>query len=66
MNGRSLSEMITFARPCEGGGACVEVGKLEIVAVRDSKNPDGPVLYYSMTEWTEFVRAVKAGQFDFN
>lgn len=64
MNGNSLDEMINFTRACEGGGACVEVGKLELVAVRDSKNPDGPVLYYTMTEWAEFIHAVKAGQFD--
>ena len=43
----------------------MEVGRLELIGVRDSKNPDGPVLWYTVTEWAEFVRAVKAGEFDF-
>jgi hypothetical protein len=32
--------------------------------VRDSKNPDGPVLVYTAAEWDAFVQGVKAGQFD--
>lgn len=63
MDGSSIGGMVTFG-PCEGGGACVEVAKAEIMLVRDSKNPDGPVLIYFMTEWQEFVRRVKAGEFD--
>lgn len=59
-----LNEMVSFTRACEGGGACVEVGKFEIVAIRDSKDPDGAILKFYRTEWREFVRAVKAGEFD--
>jgi hypothetical protein len=59
-----LNEAAKFTRACEGGGTCVEVGKFEIVAIRDSKDPDGSVLKFYMTEWREFVRAVKAGEFD--
>lgn len=45
------------------GGACVEVADNlpEIVGVRDSKNPAGPVLTFSTSPWTTFVTAVKAG-----
>jgi Domain of unknown function (DUF397) len=58
------NEMGSFTRGCEGGGTCVEVGKFEIVAIRDSKDPGGATLNFYMAEWREFVRAVKAGEFD--
>jgi hypothetical protein len=59
-----ISEYVTFRKPCEGGGNCVEVAVAELVMVRDSKNPDGPVLVFGKTEWSAFVRGVKAGEFD--
>lgn len=34
------------------------------VQVRDSKNPDGPVLTFTPAEWTAFVAGAKAGEFD--
>jgi Domain of unknown function (DUF397) len=45
------------------GGNCVEVASNlpGIVAVRDSKNPDGPALAFSPDEWTAFVAAIRAG-----
>jgi Domain of unknown function (DUF397) len=48
------------------GGDCVEVaGNLhKVVAVRDSKNPDGPMLMFSHGQWRAFAAAVKAGEFD--
>jgi hypothetical protein len=43
-----------------GGGtndACVELATVaNTVAVRDSKNPDGPILAWSSTAWRGFVR----------
>lgn len=44
-----------------GGGNCVEVADNlpGIVAVRDSKDPDGPVLTFTPTAWASFVTAVK-------
>lgn len=48
-----------------GGGACVEVDTDDrMIKVRDSKNPDGPVLEYTTAEWTAFLEAAKAGEFD--
>lgn len=43
------------------GGDCVEVaGRLPAgVAVRDSKDPDGPRLAFSAAEWEAFTRRVK-------
>jgi predicted secreted Zn-dependent protease len=45
-------------------GNCVEVAQLPaVVAVRDSKDPDGPRLACSPQEWRAFVAGVKAGEF---
>lgn len=56
---------IKFHTSCEGGGSCVEVSMLvDLVIVRDSKDPDGPVLVFTQTEWSDFVQGVKTGMFD--
>ncbi len=48
-----------------GNGACVEVAVLaDGMAVRDSKNPDGPRLHFGAAPWQEFIEAVRAGSFD--
>ncbi|WP_369391129.1 DUF397 domain-containing protein [Streptomyces sp. CG1] len=42
---------------------CVEVADFSNrIGVRDSKNPDGPVLLFDMPDWAGFVTAVRAGQ----
>ena len=64
MNGIAVNKAAEFRSSCDGGGTCVEVAALELIAVRDSKNPDGPVLLFARQEWIEFVRGVKAGLFD--
>jgi hypothetical protein len=47
-------------------GNCVEVADnlLHGVAVRDSKDPDGPALVFTAAQWQAFVGGVKDGQFD--
>jgi hypothetical protein len=47
------------------GQNCVEVAALPDGgrAVRDSKNPGGPVLTFSPGEWNAFIRGVKDGEF---
>jgi Domain of unknown function (DUF397) len=49
-----------------GGGNCVEVASNMpgVVAVRDSKNPDGPVLTVETAGWREFIADVKTGRHD--
>ncbi len=43
-------------------GACVEMAKAqEMTLVRDSKDPSGPVLAFSMAEWTAFMIDFRAG-----
>ena len=44
---------------------CVEVAFVgEIIAVRDSKSPDGPLLVFTPSEWDAFVDGAKDGEFD--
>jgi Domain of unknown function (DUF397) len=47
-------------------GACVEVAALPggAVAVRDSKDREGPVLRFTAAEWDAFIGGAKAGEFD--
>jgi hypothetical protein len=47
------------------GGACVEVANNlpGIVAVRDSKDPNGPKLAVSKQTWSAFVQAIKETEF---
>jgi hypothetical protein len=43
-----------------GNGQCVEVAHLdEVVAVRDSKHPDGPKLVFARQEWATFIAGLK-------
>lgn len=49
---------------CGESGQCVQVtGAMVQVAMRDSKDPDGPVLRWPRGAWVEFVEAVKADEF---
>jgi len=45
-----------------GQGACVEVaGNLPgIVAIRDSKDPEGPALAIAPSQWESFTAAVRS------
>ena len=47
-------------------GNCVEVARNlpGLVAVRDSKNPDGSALIFTPGEWQAFTADVKTGDFD--
>lgn len=48
------------------GGQCVEVASNlpGLVAVRDSKDPDGPKLVCTPAQWRAFAAGVRAGEFD--
>lgn len=48
------------SRRSSGNGACVEVTRFgHAVAVRDSKNPDGPKLAVSPATWRAFTSVIK-------
>jgi hypothetical protein len=47
------------------GSTCVEVSiRPTGVAVRDSKNPVGPELHFTMQEWRVFLLGVRSDEFD--
>jgi hypothetical protein len=48
------------------GGDCVEVASNlpGVVAVRDSKDPDGPQLMFSPDEWRAFAAGIRGGEFE--
>lgn len=54
------------SRSGNGGANCVEVATSQsgTVAVRDSKDPHGPVLAVAPTGWRNFIADVKAAQHD--
>jgi hypothetical protein len=47
-------------------GNCVEVASLPDgeIGVRDSKDPDGPVLRFTPGEWRAFLGGARNGEFD--
>jgi hypothetical protein len=56
-------------KPWSGGngGSCVEAMKLHDgrVALRQSTDPDGPALIYTLHEIQSFIQGAKAGHADF-
>jgi hypothetical protein len=48
------------------GGGCVEVARNlpGVVAVRDSKDRQGPALVFTPDEWRAFLDGVRAAEFD--
>lgn len=50
---------------CTETSNCVEVAPCASgIAVRDSKDPDGPVLLFTRAEIVTFLNGAKAGEFD--
>jgi hypothetical protein len=51
---------------CNGASACVEVQTLPdgSVLMRDGKDPDGPTLAFTRSEWAAFTAGVREGEFD--
>jgi hypothetical protein len=53
------------AQRSTNNGSCVEVASVVgKIAVRDSKDPDGPMLVYTPAEWSAFLDGAKKGEFD--
>jgi hypothetical protein len=47
------------------GGSCVEVRRRDsTIQVRDSKDPDGPMLTFTPEEWEAFVDCARKGELD--
>jgi hypothetical protein len=54
------------SRHSNSQGTCVEFAKLPTgeVALRNSRDPDGPVLLYTSAEIEAMLRGAKDGEFD--
>jgi Domain of unknown function (DUF397) len=48
------------------GGACVETTSIkeDEILVRNSRDPEGPILAFTKAEWVAFIIGAKAGEFD--
>lgn len=53
------------SRHSNPSGDCVEAAKLPSggVAIRNSRDPDGPALIFTRSEWEAFVRGASDGEF---
>jgi hypothetical protein len=64
----AVTEGLVWAKSSYSGGTpseCVETAPLATgVAVRDSKNPTGPVLVFPASAWGAFLTAVNGDAFD--
>ena len=56
---------MTWRRGCESAH-CIEVDTADptVVKIRDSKDPDGPVLLFDFQEWNDFKEGIRNGAFD--
>jgi hypothetical protein len=70
-NGSTTSDLRSLAwqksRRSNPSGNCVEVAELPDgagVAVRNSRDPEGPTLIYTPAEITAFILGAKDGDFD--
>jgi hypothetical protein len=62
MEGNSAVTWRTSSYSGNNGGDCVEAGNAaHLIAVRDSKAPDGPRLAFGREAWEAFAASLKAG-----
>lgn len=53
------------AQASTNNGSCVEIAIAgRNIALRDSKDPGGPVLVYTSAEWNAFLDGARKGEFD--
>ena len=65
MEGNRAVTWRTSSYSGNNGANCVEVGNAaRLIAVRDSKDPDGAALIFTPSEWKAFTRGVTGGEFD--
>jgi len=63
---KSTSNLVWRKSSYSGGnGACVEIAVPDAanIAVRDSKDPEGPQLHFSNEAWAAFATAAASGVF---
>jgi Domain of unknown function (DUF397) len=53
------------AQSSSHNGQCVEIASAASkIAIRDSKDPDGPILVYTTAEFKAFLDGARNGEFD--
>jgi hypothetical protein len=55
------------AQRSTGNGQCVEIASTtdgNRIVIRDSKDPDGPILVYTPIEFSAFLDGARNGEFD--
>lgn len=53
------------AQQSTNNGQCVEIASaVGKIAIRDSKDPDGPILVYTPAEFSAFLAGARNGEFD--
>jgi Domain of unknown function (DUF397) len=53
------------AQRSTNNGQCIEVASaVGKIAIRDSKDPDGPILVYTPAEFSAFLEGARNGEFD--
>jgi hypothetical protein len=71
--GTTVEQWREATRGGDQGGDCVEIAEAggraceahrPVVAVRDSKDPDGPMLAFSPADWRALSSHIKLGAFD--
>ena len=62
MEGNSALSWRKSSYSGSNGGQCIEVAASDRVLVRDSKNPDGPILCFTLEAWQRLLASVKSGQ----
>lgn len=63
----SERESLTWlkANSSTANGHCVEIASaVGNIAIRDSKDPDGPILVYTTSEFRAFLDGARNGEFD--
>jgi hypothetical protein len=64
-NGLDLSDLPWRKATASSMGNCVELAPYDgMVALRDSKNPDGPVLLFTKPELVAWLDGARKGEFD--
>jgi Domain of unknown function (DUF397) len=64
-SGLSSAIWLKSSRSGPTGGNCVEVAFLPAgdVAMRNSRQPDGPALIFTQAEWDAFIGGARDGEF---
>lgn len=64
MSAEANSQWKKSSHVSKNGGSVEVKITADAIMLRDSKNPEGPVLIYTQGEWDAFIGGAKDGEFD--